>query len=76
MSFWDKAYFYIHNSIFLQMGILFLFLGLVFIYVHIKCRKYAESNLENLINQTANTSFEKGIIEGSDKLSIIGKLQI
>lgn len=67
----QKLYFYLHNSIFLQMTVLFFFLLITFVYIHYKCKQYAESNLDKLIKQNS-VNDNKGIID--EKLSMKGIL--
>lgn len=53
------------------MTVLFFFLLITFVYIHYKCKQYAESNLDRLIKQNSGND-NKGIID--EKLSMKGIL--
>ncbi len=55
------------------MTVLFIFLLMTFVYIHYKCKQYAETNLDKLIKQTSGND-SKGIIE--EKLSMKGIILI
>jgi hypothetical protein len=67
MSSFQKIHFYLHKSLFVQLGLLFLFLVAALCLIHFKCKNYAENNLEKLKHAAIE---EKSFIVGDyNKLS-------
>jgi regulatory protein YycI of two-component signal transduction system YycFG len=60
---WERVYFLIHHSIFIQIILTTAIVSAILIFLHIKYRKTYIDKYEELIRQSENVDFEKKLAE-------------